>query len=110
LPRHRGREPLFHAVLANDREVGVTVHKMTERLDAGDIYAQQRMLLDRTRPILKTAAELWRVGARLFCQLVVDWDTRPPRPRAQDEALALYHSAPTREEVRRFRRQGGRFL
>jgi len=110
LPRHRGREPVLQAVLARDAQVGVTVHKMTDQLDAGDIYAQRSFTLDMTKPVLKTMEDLWKVGARLFCQVAAEWDANVPEGRAQDASQATYHSFPTAAEVQRFRRQGGRFL
>src|SRR5438874_11033261 len=40
LPRHRGAAPVQAAVLADDRESGITVMYMDEGLDTGDILLQ----------------------------------------------------------------------
>jgi methionyl-tRNA formyltransferase len=45
LPRHRGAAPIQHAILAGDRETGVSIMAMSEEMDAGDV------LLVRTTPI-----------------------------------------------------------
>ena len=45
LPKHRGAAPIQSAILAGDRETGITVMYMDEGLDTGDI------LLERTIPI-----------------------------------------------------------
>jgi methionyl-tRNA formyltransferase len=41
LPHHRGPHPATAAILAGDKTTGVTFHVMTERIDAGDILAQE---------------------------------------------------------------------
>ena len=43
LPRHRGAAPIQAAILAGDRESGITVMYMDEGLDTGDILLQSRL-------------------------------------------------------------------
>lgn len=42
LPRWRGPAPVERALIAGDRETGVTIHRTTAELDAGPIAAQRR--------------------------------------------------------------------
>ncbi len=42
LPRWRGPAPVERAIMAGDRETGVTVHRTTPQLDSGPIAAQRR--------------------------------------------------------------------
>jgi methionyl-tRNA formyltransferase len=42
LPRWRGAAPVERAIMAGDRETGVTIHRTTADLDAGPIAAQRR--------------------------------------------------------------------
>jgi methionyl-tRNA formyltransferase len=42
LPRHRGAAPIQAAIVAGDRETGITVTYMDEGLDTGDILLQAR--------------------------------------------------------------------
>jgi methionyl-tRNA formyltransferase len=55
LPRHRGATPIPAAILAGDRETGVTLMHMDEGLDTGAIVAQERLDLDgtETTPVLE---------------------------------------------------------
>jgi methionyl-tRNA formyltransferase len=55
LPKYRGRVPINWAVLRGEIETGATLHRMVEKLDAGEIVAQQAV------PILPddTAAEVF---------------------------------------------------
>ena len=41
LPRWRGAAPVERAIMAGDRETGVTIHRTTAELDAGPIAAEQ---------------------------------------------------------------------
>ncbi|HEX7517851.1 MAG TPA: methionyl-tRNA formyltransferase [Chthoniobacterales bacterium] len=43
LPRHRGAAPIQAAIVAGDRESGITVMYMDERLDTGDVLLQSRL-------------------------------------------------------------------
>jgi methionyl-tRNA formyltransferase len=42
LPRWRGPAPVERAIMAGDRETGVTIHRVTPELDAGPIGTQRR--------------------------------------------------------------------
>ena len=45
LPRHRGPDPYFWAIDSGDHETGVTVHRLTERYDDGDVLASSRLVI-----------------------------------------------------------------
>ena len=57
LPKHRGASPIHAALLAGDRETGVSIIEMSAEMDAGDILIQKRLPLpsDTTFPELETA-------------------------------------------------------
>jgi methionyl-tRNA formyltransferase len=68
LPRWRGAAPIQRAILAGDRETGVTIMQMDEGLDTGPILLQQAV------PILPetTAGELAETLAGLGTKLMVE--------------------------------------
>jgi len=39
LPRHRGAAPVHRAVIAGDRETGVSIMRVVQALDAGGVFA-----------------------------------------------------------------------
>lgn len=47
LPRWRGAAPVERAIMAGDRETGVTIHRTTAELDAGPIAARRAFPVDR---------------------------------------------------------------
>jgi methionyl-tRNA formyltransferase len=90
LPRHRGAAPIQAAVLAGDRESGLTVMFMDAGLDTGDILAQTRVPLRRR----ETGGSLHDRLAALAPAALLDALERvaggqaPRQP--QDNALATY--------------------
>lgn len=46
LPRHRGPDPTYWAIASGDEETGVTVHRIEEEYDTGEILAQERLRID----------------------------------------------------------------
>jgi methionyl-tRNA formyltransferase len=46
LPRHRGANPIQWAILNDERRAGVTIHQMTEEIDAGAIIAQREVPIE----------------------------------------------------------------
>ena len=70
LPHRRGRHPLFWALLRGDREVGITLHRMTEAVDAGPILLQESVAVadDATSASLADAVDA--AGAALVPELL----------------------------------------
>jgi methionyl-tRNA formyltransferase len=65
LPRWRGAAPIAHAILAGDRETGVTLMEGTAELDAGPILAQTPARIgDETRGALEE--RLGKLGGELL--------------------------------------------
>ena len=87
LPRYRGAAPIHRAVIAGDRETGVTIMRVVKALDAGPMIAK------RARPILddETSEEVERglaeIGAALLVQTLdqIAAGTAPEVPQADAE-------------------------
>ena len=61
LPRWRGAAPVERAIMAGDRETGVTIHRTVKELDAGPIAAQAAFAIedeDDAGAVFARAAEL----------------------------------------------------
>jgi len=48
LPKYRGGAPIQYSIINGDAETGVTIMEMVKAMDAGDMYAQARLPLERT--------------------------------------------------------------
>jgi methionyl-tRNA formyltransferase len=86
LPRWRGAAPIQRALLAGDRETGITIMQMDAGLDTGPILMQERV------PIAEddTAQTLHDKLAQLGAYAIVQALRTAPRARAQDAAQATY--------------------
>jgi methionyl-tRNA formyltransferase len=97
LPRHRGASPIPAAILAADRETGVTIIRMDEGIDSGPIVAQERVDLagDETAPQL--VERLSSLGAELLGRSLGPWISGSITPLPQDES-AVTLTRPLRRE------------
>ncbi len=68
LPRWRGAAPIQHAILAGDRNTGVSIMRMTSGLDMGPVIAQRERRID---PHM-SAGELHDALAALGAPLMLD--------------------------------------
>ncbi len=70
LPLHRGVAPIPAAILAGDRETGVTVQRIAEKVDAGDVLAQERVVLSGTETASALSCRLSHLGASLLVDVL----------------------------------------
>ena len=66
LPRWRGAAPIAHAILAGDRETGVTLMEGTAALDEGPILAQERTPIGEAESAGDLTRRLAVLGAGLL--------------------------------------------
>jgi len=70
LPRWRGAAPVHRAVLAGDRETGVTIMRVVPALDAGPMLAKTRVAIGPHETSVILEARLATIGARLLVDTV----------------------------------------
>ena len=93
LPRHRGAAPIEGAILAGDRESGVTIMRVIERMDAGPILLQRAIALaaDETQATLKE--KLAELGARALLEAIAQFrDGDCHRDAAGRESRDAHHA------------------
>ena len=88
LPRHRGASPVAAAILAGDRETGVSIFRMDEGLDTGPLVSTERVGLTGTENAPELEAALAGVGAELLRRTLGPWLGDQVRTRPQDDASA----------------------
>lgn len=90
LPRHRGANPTQWALIDDDRETGVTVHRMTQSLDEGDILAQARVPIRFTDTWVDVNRRISRSTEALLARELPRILAGDLRGVPQDEAQASY--------------------
>lgn len=90
LPRWRGAAPIQRAIMAGDRETGVSIMQMDEGLDTGPVYLQRAIAIlpdDTAGSLHDRLAEL---GAALICEALARLEQGSIVPAAQDSSRASY--------------------
>ena len=83
LPRWRGAAPVQRAILAGDKESGVTIMGMEAGLDTGPMFAVAKTpLLDKTAGAL--TAEIAELGANLLVDVLATLKDHSPTPQPSD--------------------------
>jgi methionyl-tRNA formyltransferase len=98
LPRHRGAAPVHRAIIAGDRETGITIMRVVKALDAGPMLAtaSRPILPDETSDIVER--DLARLGARLLVSTVDDLMIGRVKETPQDAAAATYAHRLTKDD------------
>jgi methionyl-tRNA formyltransferase len=97
LPRWRGAAPVHRAILAGDRETGVTIMQMEAGLDTGPMLAMARLPIN-SKSSGELMAEIAEVGANLLVEVLANPTAYPPV--AQPEEGVTYAAKIDKSEAR----------
>jgi len=99
LPKYRGPSPIQAAVLNGDKETGVTIIKMTEKVDAGPIIANIKYQISNIKINYETLHnKLAELGADLLIKTIPLWIKGKIKEKLQDESKASYTKILTKED------------
>jgi methionyl-tRNA formyltransferase len=110
LPTYRGMLPSFWQMLRGEPAVTITVHRMVERLDAGDVLATRDFPIRPRDTLDRVIRGTKREGARLFLDVLDSIRAGTASAMPVDMGEASYFRFPTPDDVRAFRRRGHRLL
>ena len=89
LPRFRGAAPIQTAIIAGDEETGVTIMRMNEGLDTGDMVAKAATPIG-SKTCEDLHDELAMMGAKLITETLEDIEGALKGAEKQDDALSTY--------------------
>jgi len=109
LPRYQGLMPSFWALANGEKETAATVHRMTEKIDQGEILAQAPVpiLPDDTLDALIKRSKA--TGAQVLLETIERFRAGDVRGAPFDKTQATYFHFPTRRDRLRFLKAGHRF-
>lgn len=90
LPRWRGAAPIQRALLAGDRDTGVTIMRMDAGLDTGPMLAQARVAIDADDDAQSLHDKLAALGARMIVAALAEAAAGRAQPVPQPEAGVTY--------------------
>ncbi len=72
LPKYRGAAPIQWALANGELETGISIIKLSEVIDGGDIIKQEKFPIFPADTTLTLSERLSKEGARLLCEAVAD--------------------------------------
>lgn len=99
LPRWRGAAPIARAILAGDRETGVTIMAMEAGLDAGPTYLRRVVPVEKHETGGSLHDKLAVLGASAMMEALPGIVEGALKPEPQDDAVATYARKLTKEEA-----------
>jgi methionyl-tRNA formyltransferase len=98
LPRYRGAAPIQRAVMAGERETGVTILRVVRELDAGPTFAMAARAIgpDETSDVIER--DLADIGATLLLEVVEELAAGRAQESPQDASRATYAPRVAKED------------
>jgi hypothetical protein len=101
--KYRGRPAGFYEFINNESVAGVTVQRLSERLDAGEIVATTHCEIADCRSLREVRERLFTASPPLLSEAVVR--LRDERPSQKPETLGTIYSTPAASDVLRYIRR-----
>lgn len=110
LPRYAGLLPSFWTLYEDAGEFGATVHKMDDKIDNGAILGQVKVTRPLEPSMFNVIKDTKRAGGQLMVSVISDIFDGNVYPQANNIEAEDYCSWPTIEQIKAFRRSGGRLI
>jgi methionyl-tRNA formyltransferase len=98
LPLHRGPTPIESVILSGENETGVSLMQLAKDMDAGPVFAQEKIQLDGEEAKQELADRLIELGARMIKNNLPSILAGDLNPVQQDSSLATYDSLIQKED------------
>ncbi len=93
LPKHRGASPVQSAIRKGERKTGITLMLMNEKMDEGDILAQEEIPIGEHDTTESLTKKLARFGSRMIVEFIPKWTAGQIKQRRQEGKKANYSPA-----------------
>ncbi|MBW2702173.1 MAG: methionyl-tRNA formyltransferase [Deltaproteobacteria bacterium] len=100
IPKYRGAAPMQWTLLRGDRQGGVSIIKVTPRLDDGDVLLQQAVDIPEDQSLEELHDTLAALGGDLLVQAVEALAQGPMEARPQDAKEVIWAPALTKDDGR----------
>ena len=110
LPKYGGLWPVFWAMLKGEKEIGVTVHIMEEKIDAGKILAQREIPILSSDSLYSLYRKAFGISAQVVLEALEKLAKKSVKFIPNDPQRASYFSMPTVKEASLFRKKGLKFI
>lgn len=90
LPKYRGASPIQSALLAGERETGLTIMLMDEKMDHGAILAQKKFILGGEETSRSLHEKMAVAGVKLLLPTLKKFAAGQLKPQEQDHSQATF--------------------
>jgi len=98
LPRWRGAAPIERTLIEGDTETGITIIKMDEGIDSGNMIIQEKFTLDKQISSSELRVKLSIMGADILLKALKEINLENHQEIEQNSALATYAKKLEKEE------------
>jgi methionyl-tRNA formyltransferase len=109
LPNYRGLEVFFWALANGERESGVSVFYITEKIDAGKVIMQEKFTIDHDETVKSIYKKLTKICAKLMSQTLHKISKRESFNEHPQIGKGSYYPMPTRKAYKKFKQSGKRW-
>ena len=97
LPKYRGAAPINWAIINGEPETGVSIIKMNTNMDAGDIFDQARITIDKNDTAVSLRSKMAELGAELLVQTIDSLEENAYTLTGQDASKVSFAPKLTKE-------------
>lgn len=98
LPKYRGASPVPATILAGDKETGVTIIEMDEKMDHGPIIYASKISLIGQENLQELINKLFQLGAEVLVKVIPDFVSGKIKPHEQDHTKATFCKLMSKED------------
>lgn len=105
LPKNRGRLTPFWVLYKEEKETGVSIHFVTEELDAGDIIVQKRFPITRKDNFNSVVKKNYEIAPIAMLEALAKLENGEEDFIKNENSFATYNTIPTIKEAWQYRRK-----
>jgi len=109
LPDYRGVMPSFWVLANGEKEAGVTIFYVNEKIDAGDVLIQRRYEIGPDDSLDGLIIRSKRIGAEMVVDAVKMIESGKVKTRTLNMKKGRYFGWPKKSDIKRFIEKGRRF-
>ena len=106
LPKYRGLNPVFWALLKGEKETGFTFHFMNEDLDRGAIIFQRKIKISKTDSVFSIYKKIFTEAGDKLLNVITS--TRSSKTH-QALGRGSYFKNPQKKDIEKFRQKNLKF-
>jgi methionyl-tRNA formyltransferase len=110
LPRYAGLLPSFWVLFHGEHDTGATVHYMAGGIDDGGILGQTRIPIEPGMSMFDVIQKTKAAGGDLVLTAIRNIQSGNAEATANDLSARTYFSWPTVEQMKEYRKRGGRLI